>query len=901
MRFLHYTLAVALTALMLLNSLPVTRACGSTDTEPIYVSQQSPDLPFEEFTNGKIGIVRQSFGRKTLFIAYRYLNGGSFTTDEQNDLVQALKGTAPDENGKDAVKAWIDARKEIVKEEQEPPEIYTEREYGGYDFFPNCAKNAFEVAQQTLKDRAASYGAEDKNVRAWLAAQDTVFENCSGSAQIPAELGAESVTWLRKDRDYQIAAAHFYSLKFEEARARFEKIATDADSPWQEIAGYLVARTLIRQGSLGGDEKKKRELFEHAESRLQSVIMSGSKYAKASKQLLALVKYHLHPEERVVELGRTLSAGSNENLRQDLIDYVWLLDKFEERIRKAEEERQKKQEGGTDVSVAENTYEPDPVAKAKYERYERGETIQITFYEPVEKDSGRLPNHTTIEFKHDESEGEILRAFAKELGRALTAEETERLKGYRQHAVTYRQWRISPNRKWDRGGLSQYEGCYYSGCAKLTFDLVPDFLRAEDLSDWILTLQSQDASAYSHALSQWRKTSSPAWLVTALVKAEKSSPRLAKLMQAAETITRDDPAFPSIAYHLIRLKIALGQTDEARKRLDEIISWQAGVLPVSAQNQFLEQRTNLAKDLNEFLKSAQRKPAIFYDFGMFGKLSDLLKVERYWYRDPEKTEEEYEREREEDYKALLPWEDRFGFDYPTREIFDWHFSMPLLAEAARNPNVPDYLQRSLVLAVWTRAILLNNTEMAVRMAPEVVKVQPEMAPVLESYLKAKTPKARSNTALYILLKFPNLSPFVRGGLPKLEPSEFDYYYGDAWWCKPSVTEYTDDGKEIPIVVPKPDFLTAVQVETARREHEALAATGDAKSYLGKRVLEWAKSSPNDPRIPEALFITAQANKPFKNGCNTWEQDEKTKEEAETLLRERYPESPWTAKLSELQN
>ena len=31
-------------------------------------------------------------------------------------------------------------------------------------------------------------------------------------------------------------------------------------------------------------------------------------------------------------------------------------------------------------------------------------------------------------------------------------------------------------------------------CTKLTFDLIPDFLRSEDLSDWILTLQSEDST-----------------------------------------------------------------------------------------------------------------------------------------------------------------------------------------------------------------------------------------------------------------------------------------------------------------------------------------------------------------------------------------------------------------------
>ena len=286
MRTLNYILAVALVAMLLLNSMPPVTACGKQDgdTEPVYVSRKSPDLPFEEFTNGKIGIVRPSFGRKTLFIAYRYLNGGSFTTEEQNELVDALKGTSPQENGRDAVKAWIAARKEFLKHDQKLPEIYTERSYGGYDFFPNCTKNAFEVALQTMKDRVASYGAEDGNVRAWLAAQDTVFLNCSDGAQTPTELGAESPMWLRKDRDYQIAAAHFYSLKFDEARERFQKISADPDSPWQELAGYLVARTLVRQASLGEDEKKKPELYKQAETRLQSLVMSGRQVCRRCEE-----------------------------------------------------------------------------------------------------------------------------------------------------------------------------------------------------------------------------------------------------------------------------------------------------------------------------------------------------------------------------------------------------------------------------------------------------------------------------------------------------------------------------------------------------------------------------------------------------------------------------------------
>ena len=98
MRSLHRTIAIALSTLVLLNSAPVATACGPYSTEPIFIFEDSPDLPFTEFTSGKIGIIRPALGRKTLVIAYRYLNGGAFTSDEQSALVEALKGKAPEDD-----------------------------------------------------------------------------------------------------------------------------------------------------------------------------------------------------------------------------------------------------------------------------------------------------------------------------------------------------------------------------------------------------------------------------------------------------------------------------------------------------------------------------------------------------------------------------------------------------------------------------------------------------------------------------------------------------------------------------------------------------------------------------------------------------------------------------------
>jgi len=110
-----------------------------------------------------------------------------------------------------------------------------------------------------------------------------------------------------------------------------------------------------------------------------------------------------------------------------------------------------------------------------------------------------------------------------------------------------------------------------------------------------------------------------------------------------------------------------------------------------------------------------------------------------------------------------------------------------------------------------------------------------------------------------------------------------------------------DGKSGPRLVSKPAFLTAAQLEAARRERRTLIDLGDAKSYLGKQVLEWAESSPDDPRLPEALFIAVKANDQYKYGCDGWTHDEETRNSAQKILRERYPLNSWSAKLTSPEN
>jgi len=264
----------------------------------------------------------------------------------------------------------------------------------------------------------------------------------------------------------------------------------------------------------------------------------------------------------------------------------------------------------------------------------------------------------------------------------------------------------------------------------------------------------------------------------------------------------------------------------------------------------------------------------------------------------EESKEEYERKTEESFKQFLPWDERKAFDSEAADLFNWHFSLNALLEAAHSTELPDYQKKSFLLAVWTRAVLLKNDSVARQVAPELATQVPEMSSFLDNYLNAKTRTQRDSEALYIMLKFSNLSPYVPYGVPEFSTAEeTDYYFETSWWCKPEAIEYHMDGTESPKVVPAPRFIGPQALSAAKRERAALIAIGDAKSWLGKRVLEWAKRSPADPRMPEALYIAIQANKSYKYGCGSWEQDEDTRNELEELLKEKYPNSSWSVRLA----
>jgi hypothetical protein len=322
---------------------PVALACGPFFETPIFTEATGPEIR-DEYIRGRLGLLQPTYWHEPLYISYRNLSGKPFTPDERNALTQPSEEQSA--AAKDWVKIWREKRAEVL---DKGPEVQMYNNGYGiarqvsradtYFEYYNCLNGAFERATQTLNDRAKQFGSQSPIVKDWITAQDQVFENCAGApgyppklkpAVIPAVAHPSDPEVIRADRDYQIAAAHFYAGNYDAAEADFETIAKDPSSPYRRLAPYLVARTMIRKSTLAPPEDKNtRQTLAQAETQLRAIIADANlaDMHDPAQRLLGFVLIRLHPRERFRELETSLgSPGNSKNFRQDLTDYLWLLD-----------------------------------------------------------------------------------------------------------------------------------------------------------------------------------------------------------------------------------------------------------------------------------------------------------------------------------------------------------------------------------------------------------------------------------------------------------------------------------------------------------------------------------------------------------------------------------------------
>lgn len=391
-------------------------------------------------------------------------------------------------------------------------------------------------------------------------------------------------------------------------------------------------------------------------------------------------------------------------------------------------------------------------------------------------------------------------------------------------------------------------------------DAVPQAIKSDDLTDWIVNFQDGSAASANHAIERWQATKSLPWLVASLASVNGRDPKVNALLEAAAQVDHNSSAFASVAFHNVRLLMEANRFTQARAFLDRTLARDRKSLPPSGVNLLLGQSMTLSQNLEEFLKNAQREPAGLSDN------NDGREI-------PEETEKSAEA--------------KVFFDWDAANVFNRMMPATTMGDAARSPTLAANLHRDVAQAAFMRAALIDDRATANQAAATLSSAYPQLKDLLAVYQRATTPDARRFAAAYLALKFPGLRPYVTVGLNRTSNLEEIDSFRDNWWCgEPPSTYVQDDGaKTEPLIAPL--FLKTSQ-GAATKEVAALSALGTGPNYFAQTVINWGNKNPTDARVPEALHLAVKST---RYGCTDKETGRWSKA-AFDLLHRRYPNSSW---------
>jgi hypothetical protein len=794
-RILRTSIAFALVLALVLPPPPAS-ACGPFFAVTIFIQRKHPDLPLDKFAAGQLGVLQPSFARSYLVVAYRYLSGVSFDSAEQQQLM-ALWAHRLDREGvwlkqkQDAYQVWLEARYKFATGSKPAPVKKDGDSLPGYRFsasryseFENCADDAFLTAAKTLEARSKQFGQHSEEVRSWLDAQDTVFENCGGpesaTSNLPGEAPQQLPAVLRSDRAYQIAAAYFYNQNWTEAEQRFQAIAQDPSSPWREIAAVVAVRTKLRKVTLSEDspDSAKKNLAElatiDAELRNLEKIPSMHSLLPAIWRMRGFVEFRLDPAARRLELADIIEHAKHPStLREDLDDYTQLLD----------------------------------------------------------------------------------------------------------HA-------IGDNSEQDFEVQSQMP-------ATQTYNDTKSLRTRNGMTDWLLTFQAGDEDATARALANWKQSRSLPWLVASLSKASPKTQNVSELLEAAAAIPPNSPAYLTVSFHRARLLSQSGNETAALQIADNVLARAPALGLASSVNLFRALRMKFAHSLDEFLQFAPRQPSVV--------TSD---ADNFALNEPDEACDYGNDETKAACVARNSPPPLFDSDAAT--LLTQGLPTRILAQAASSPRLPENLRRQVAESAWVRAILLHDESVARQLAPVLSALSPDLAPGLKSYLDADD-SSRRFAAVFLILHRPELHPYISAGIGRETPPGHMDSFHDNWWCSFAPAQENDgwgnyfskySQMNSPLLALysgkkpfSPGFLTSAEKNAAESEWNLSAKFANAPDWLATQVLDFAKSHPNDPRIPEALHYVVRAG---HLGC-TDDASASFSRSAFRLLHKDYSSSDWAKK------
>ncbi len=392
-------------------------------------------------------------------------------------------------------------------------------------------------------------------------------------------------------------------------------------------------------------------------------------------------------------------------------------------------------------------------------------------------------------------------------------------------------------------------------------------IRSNDLTDWICSFQSTVPAEVEKTLARWRESGFLPWLVAILSKARYEDPFVEEVLAAADRVPSSSPGFASVRYHMARLLTEKKQFADARAIVDSVIGHYKSRLNRSSLNLLRMLKLRTATALDEYMASLWLAP--------------------------------------------VQIENNDGFDFDLKRLADTLLSPKFVEAPAMNSSLPldilvaiaseksisKNLRRDLVLSCWVRGVLLDRGDVVGALAAELINFQPSMRKLLAQYEQASTSEQRRFAAVYLMLKFPGLTPAIRSVGLRSKIHRIDDLR-DNWWCTMRRTEDSEtmyshglgyDANAPDTLASTPAFLTQEQLSQAETEWRTLQDLGSGPTFLCTNVMEYAQEHPDDPRVPEALHLAVRST---RYGCKDSESSRLGKR-AFQLLHTKYPKSKWT--------
>ncbi len=412
---------------------------------------------------------------------------------------------------------------------------------------------------------------------------------------------------------------------------------------------------------------------------------------------------------------------------------------------------------------------------------------------------------------------------------------------------------------------------------------------AGDLSDWIKTFSSlapnaanrdQQGQSTTHALEAWRTTKATPWLIAALQGIDPKSPNVSRLLVDARA-TKPSSANLSIQYYALALMAESGQQDAARKELDRLLSTINAetpadpTTPLGSYNLLNDIRLSLTTNIDDFLAhAAERSVGADEGPGTDEQLDNPGGVRR-------------------DDKFLTPY---------SAKVFQKRMPISLLVKAAQSTILPKALRREVARSTWTRAILLGDLNTASTLQPTLQELDLPLWKSMEPFRAAPSDAAKHFAGIFIILQNAGLKPSAREGYFRTETLGEINSYRDNWWCA-SMSGGANWGDSVgidagvPVAQDRdskfafPSWVNESQKSAAQSEWSKLAALGTAPNYLAQQAVARGEKSPEDPLVPQALYLSVRAT---RFGCADKETSAFSKA-AFDFLHQHYPKSEWTEK------